>query len=66
MLLQNINISINNRLGLDLNIRGIRNNIPMINFRGSSNKYFMRGIVNGGGIACNLLSIDGKIKLAYK
>lgn len=62
----NIDISINKRLGLDLNIRGIRNNTPMKNFRGSSNKYFMKGKVNGGGIAVNLLSIDGKINIAYK
>ena len=62
----NIDISFTNRIGLDLNIRGIRNNTPMKKFRGSSNKYFMKGKINGGGIAVNLLSIDGKIKLTYK
>ncbi len=61
-----IDISINKRLGLDLNIRGIRNNTPLKNFRGSSNKYFMKGKVNGGGMAVNLLSIDGKINIAYE
>ncbi len=62
----NIDISINNKLGLDLNIRGKRDNTPINFFRGSSNKYFMRGKVNGGGIAVNLLSIDGEIKINYK
>jgi hypothetical protein len=60
-----IDISFTNKLGLDLNIKGKRDNTPLKNFRGSSNKYFMNGRVNGGGIAINLLSIDGKIKLAY-
>ena len=61
-----IDISINNKLGLDLNIRGIRTNTPIKKFRGSTNKYFMKGEVNGGGIAVNLLSIDGKINIEYK
>jgi len=61
-----IDISFTNKIGLDLNIKGIRNNTPMKNFRGSSNKYFMRGEVNGGGIDVNLLSIDGKIKINCK
>jgi len=62
----NIDISFTDKIGLDLNIRGIRSNTPMKKFRGSSNKYFMKGKVNGGGIAVNLLSIDGKIKIEYK
>ena len=60
-----IDISFTNKIGLDLNIRGIRNNTPAKKFRGSSNKYFMKGKVNGGGIIVNLLSIDGKINLTY-
>jgi len=61
-----IDISFTNKIGLDLNIRGIRTNTPVKNFRGSSNKYFMKGKVNGGGIAVNLLSIDGKINIESK
>ena len=61
-----IDISIDTKLGLNLNIRGKRANTPKENFWGSSNKYFMKGEVNGGGITVNLLSIDGKIKIAYK
>ncbi len=61
----NIDISFTNKIGLDLNIRGIRTNTLIKKFRGSSNKYFMIGKANGGGIAVNLLSIDGKIRIDY-
>ena len=62
----NIDISFTNKVSVDLNIKGIRNDIPVKNFRGSSNRYFMKGKVNEGGIAVNLLSINGKINIAYK
>jgi len=61
----NIEILLTNNIGLDLNIKGKRKDTPLQKFRGSSNEYFMKGKINGGGIEVELLSIDGEIIVNY-
>ncbi len=61
----NIDITIPEGLGLDLNVKGRRRNIQLENFSGTSEKNFMKGKINGGGIAVNLSTSDGRIILSY-
>ncbi|HEY9044763.1 MAG TPA: DUF4097 family beta strand repeat-containing protein [Ohtaekwangia sp.] len=60
-----IDITIPDRLGLDLDVRGESLHVPLSNFSGTSEEKYIHGTVNGGGIAVNL-SADGNITLAYR
>jgi hypothetical protein len=62
----NINITIPDRLGLDLDISGESLHIPFDNFSGRSDDKVIRGTANGGGIPVKLSASDGNVTLAYQ
>lgn len=61
----NINVSVPNDLGLDLDIKGGSLNVPFKNFSGKSDKKYIQGKSNGGGIPVNLYTSDGNVTLIY-
>lgn len=61
----NISVRIPGNLGLDLDIRGESLNVPLNNFSGKSEKKYIQGKSNGGGIAVSLATSDGHITLEY-
>jgi hypothetical protein len=61
----NISITIPDKLGLDLDIRGEAIDVPLNNFTGKSDKKFIKGQSNGGGIAVSLSSSDGNVRVVY-
>jgi DUF4097 and DUF4098 domain-containing protein YvlB len=61
-----IDITIPDHLGLDLDIKGESLHVPLTNFSGKSDKKYIKGQSNGGGIAVNLVTSDGHITLAYR
>ena len=61
----NIDITMPDHLGLDLNIKGESLKVPLTNFTGRSEENAIQGKINGGGIAVTLTTSDGHIKLSY-
>jgi DUF4097 and DUF4098 domain-containing protein YvlB len=61
----NIDISIPDHLGLDLDVKGESLHVPLTNFSGTSDEKVIRGKSNGGGIAVNLSS-NGGVSLTYR
>lgn len=62
----NINVTIPDKLGLDLDIRGEDLDIPLENFTGKSDEKTIRGKCNGGGIAVNLVTSSGRVTLTQR
>lgn len=60
-----IDVTVPNQLGLDLMMKGSSLSVPLQNFSGRSDKKIIQGKMNGGGIAVNLSSSDGFVKLAF-
>jgi hypothetical protein len=60
-----IDVTIPERLGLDLDIKGESLHIPLSNFSGTSDEKVIRGSINGGGIPVSL-STDGRVSLTYR
>ena len=61
----NIDVTMPDHLGLDLNIKGESLKVPLTNFTGRSDENIIQGKINGGGIAVTLTTSDGHIKLSY-
>jgi DUF4097 and DUF4098 domain-containing protein YvlB len=61
----NIDVTVPDHLGLDLNIKGESLKVPLTNFTGRSDDNAIQGKLNGGGIAVTLTTSDGHIKLIY-
>ena len=62
----NIDITIPDQLGLDLDINGESLHVPLNNFSGRSDERLIRGTSNGGGIPVKLSTSDGNVTLAYR
>lgn len=62
----NIQLTLPDRLGLDLDIRGGSIQTPLKNFSGKSGKFLIQGKLNGGGIPIEVKALEGDIKLVYK
>ena len=62
----NIDITIPDQLGLDLDINGESLHVPLNNFSGKSDERYIRGTSNGGGIPVKLSTSDGNVTLAYR
>lgn len=62
----NIDLVVPKGLGLDLNIKGESLNVPLTNFSGHSEDERIEGAVNGGGVAVNLVTSDGRVSLVYR
>ena len=62
----NVDVTIPDQLGLDLDIRGESLSVPLTNFTGKSDKRTIRGQANGGGIAVSIQASGGNIRLAYR
>jgi hypothetical protein len=61
----NISITIPDRLGLDLDIKGESLDVALNNFSGTSDEKYIHGKINGGGIPVSLTS-EGNVSLNYK
>jgi DUF4097 and DUF4098 domain-containing protein YvlB len=61
----NIDVTIPNQLGLDLDIKGESIDVPFENFTGKFDDTSVRGKANGGGISVTLFASDGNVKLTY-
>lgn len=61
----NISITVPDRLGLDLDIKGESLDVALNNFSGTSDEKYIHGKINGGGIPVSLTS-DGNVSLNYK
>ena len=61
----NISVTLPDRLGLDLDIKGESLDIPLNNFSGRSDEKVIQGKSNGGGIPVKL-STSGHVTLAYR
>jgi hypothetical protein len=62
----NIDITIPDRMGLDLDIKGESLHVPLNSFSGRSDEDVIKGKANGGGIPVNLSTSDGSVTLAYR
>ncbi len=62
----NVDITIPDQLGLDLDIKGESLSVPLTNFSGQSDKKSIHGQSNGGGIAVSIQASGGNIRLAYR
>ncbi len=62
----NINITIPDKLGMDLYVKGESLNVPLSDFSGRTEKHLIDGTSNGGGIEVNLTTSDGRITLTYR
>ena len=62
----NIDITIPDKAGLDLDIKGESLHVPLSSFSGRSDEDVIRGKANGGGIPVNLSTSDGSVTLAYR
>ncbi len=61
----NISITIPDRMGLDLDIKGESLDVALNNFSGTSDEKYIHGKINGGGIPVSLTS-DGNVSLNYR
>lgn len=61
----NIEVTIPQELGLDLDIKGESIDVPFKNFTGKFDKTYVRGQSNGGGIPVMLSTSGGNVKLVY-
>lgn len=62
----NIELVVPKDIGLDLNIKGESLHVPLTNFSGHSDDERIEGKINGGGVALNLATSDGRISLSYR
>ncbi len=62
----NIDLTLPDHLGLDLNIHGESINVPLVNFTGKSEEKSIQGQINGGGIQVIVEASDGNVNLAYR
>jgi DUF4097 and DUF4098 domain-containing protein YvlB len=62
----NIDLIIPEGLGLNLNIKGESLQVPLTNFTGHSDDERIEGQLNGGGVAVNLVTSDGRVKLSHQ
>lgn len=62
----NIDVTIPEELGLDLDIRGESLQVPLKNFSGTSDKRNINGKANGGGIPVSLQTASGNVRLNYR
>ena len=62
----NIDVTVPGNIGMDLTIRGESLEVPLKNFSGKSDKNFIQGKSNGGGVAVDLSTGDGHVRLAYR
>ncbi|WP_276373210.1 DUF4097 family beta strand repeat-containing protein [Chryseolinea sp. H1M3-3] len=61
----NIEVTLPEALGLDLEIKGESIDAPFKNFTGKFDKKFVSGKSNGGGIPVVLSTSDGNVRLSY-
>jgi DUF4097 and DUF4098 domain-containing protein YvlB len=61
----NISVYVPANIGMDLNIKGERLDVPLNNFSGRSDERSIQGKSNGGGVAVNLTT-SGNVTLAYR
>jgi len=52
--------------GLDLDLKGNRVNVNLVNFSGSATKEEVRGTINGGGLPVRLKTSGGNVYLSFK
>jgi DUF4097 and DUF4098 domain-containing protein YvlB len=62
----NIDITVPDKIGLDLDIKGESLHVPLNSFSGRSDEDVIKGKANGGGIPVSLSTSDGNVTLAYK
>jgi DUF4097 and DUF4098 domain-containing protein YvlB len=62
----NIDISVPDKLGMNLYVKGESIDVPLVNFSGRSTKEVIDGKTNGGGVDVNLSTSDGRIRLVYR
>jgi DUF4097 and DUF4098 domain-containing protein YvlB len=62
----NIDITIPDKVGLDLDIKGESLHVPLNSFSGRSDEDVIKGKANGGGIPVSLSTSDGSVTLAYR
>lgn len=62
----NIDLAVPKGLGLNLNIKGESLNVPLTDFSGHSEDERIEGAINGGGVAVNLVTSDGRVSLSYR
>lgn len=62
----NIEITVPDRLGMNLYVKGESLNVPLNNFSGRSSKDIIDGTTNGGGVDVNLSTSDGRVTLVYR
>ncbi len=62
----NIDLTIPDGLGLDLNIKGESLKVPLKDFSGESTDNYIKGKIHDGGISVDITTNDGSIKLEYK
>lgn len=61
----NIEVTLPEQLGLDLDIKGESIDVPFKNFTGKFDKTYVRGKSNGGGIPVLLTTSGGNVRLIY-
>ena len=61
-----IRVTIPDRLGLNLNIRGSSVNTSLKNFSGESGKHLIKGQLNGGGVPIDIRASGGNVNLIYR
>jgi DUF4097 and DUF4098 domain-containing protein YvlB len=61
----NIEVSLPEQLGLDLEIKGESIDVPFKNFSGKFDKTYVRGKSNGGGIPVVLTTSGGNVRVVY-
>lgn len=61
----NIDVTLPEQLGLDLDIKAESIDVPFKNFTGKFDKTFVRGQSNGGGIPVVLTTSGGNVRLGY-
>ena len=62
----NITVTIPDKLGLNLDLRGTSIQTSLKNFSGTSKKELIQGKLNGGGIPVELRVSDGNVILNYR
>lgn len=61
----NIDVTLPQELGLDLDIKGESIDVPFKNFTGKFDETYVRGQSNGGGIPVMLTTSGGSVRLTY-
>jgi DUF4097 and DUF4098 domain-containing protein YvlB len=60
-----IDVTLPDKLGMDLDIKAESIDVPFKNFTGKFDKTFVRGESNGGGIPVVLTTSGGNVRLAH-